>query len=125
MTKELVIVSAVLLVITALAHSVLGERRLLMPLLEQTSGILASPLARFILRFAWHLTSLSWVVLAVTLLALSFQPERALLIALLATGIVFAAAGILDAIGSRGRHVGWPLLTLIGLTSLAAAMLAA
>jgi hypothetical protein len=41
--------------------------------------------------------------------------------ALAATGVAFTTAGIFDAIGSRGRHVGWPLLTAIGVASLLAA----
>lgn len=94
---------------------------LLMPLMRQTNGIMASKLARFVVRFAWHLTSLSWLVLAVILLALEFQPGRALRDALLATGAPFTAAGVFDALGSRGKHIGWPLPTAIGIASLLAA----
>jgi hypothetical protein len=121
MSKSFVVLSAALLVLTAIVHSTLGERRLLKPLLAHASGILASSLARFVLRFAWHLTSLSWLVLASILLTLGFQPEHALAGALAATGVAFTTAGIFDAIGSRGRHVGWPLLTAIGVASLLAA----
>ena len=95
-----------------------------MLLMRPANGIMASKLARFVVRFAWHLTSLSWLVLAVILLALEFQPERALRDALLATGAAFTAAGVFDALGSRGKHLGWPLLTAIGIASLLAAMTA-
>jgi apolipoprotein N-acyltransferase len=118
--KLFLVACAALLVLTAIIHSALGERFLLTPLLRQTNGILASGLARFILRFAWHLTSLSWLVLAVTLLALQFQAAQAFSTALIATGIAFTAAGVFDAFGSRGRHIGWPLLTAIGILSLLA-----
>jgi hypothetical protein len=121
MSKSFLVLSAALLVLTAIVHSTLGERHLLKPLLAHSRGILASSLARFVVRFAWHLTSLSWLVLAAILLTLGFQPEHALGGALAATGIAFTAAGIFDAIGSRGRHVGWPLLTAIGVASLLAA----
>jgi hypothetical protein len=114
------VASAALLILTAIVHSVLGERRLLKPLYQQTSGILASSLARFILRFAWHLTSLSWLVLAIILLSFQFQPAHAMSIALIATGVAFTAAGLFDAYGSRGRHIGWPLLTGIGIAALLA-----
>jgi len=43
---------------------------------------------------------------------------------LLATGISFTAIGIYDVIASRGRHVGWPILTGIGLSSLIASRFA-
>jgi hypothetical protein len=115
------VASAALLVLTAIVHSALGERHLLMPLMSQTNGIMASKLARFVVRFAWHLTSMSWLVLAVILLALEFQPERAFKDALVATGAAFTAAGVFDALGSRGKHIGWPLLTAIGIASLLAA----
>jgi len=98
-----------------------GELRLLKPLLAHRKGVLASVPGRFVLRFAWHLTSLSWLVLAVILLLLCFQPEHALEGALVIAGISFVAAGVFDAICSRGRHIGWPLLTAIGVAALLAA----
>lgn len=120
MSDRLAVISALLLIITAAAHSMIGEQRLIRPLLERHDGILAVPLARFILRAAWHLTSVSWLVLATALLAMALRPDSAFRITLAAVGIAFAAAGIYDAFGSRGRHVGWPMLTAIGLVSLAA-----
>jgi hypothetical protein len=118
--EVLSVTSAALLVLTSIVHSALGERRLLKPLYQQTTGILASGLARFILRFAWHLTSLTWLVLAIILLAFQFQPAHAMSIARIATGVAFVAAGVFDAFGSRGRHIGWPLLTGIGIAALLA-----
>jgi hypothetical protein len=112
------VLAVVLLVLTAAVHSVMGERRLLKPLLAQFTGILGAPLARFILRAVWHFTSLSWLVLAAILLTLGFQPQHALRIALAITGAAFTAAGIIDLAGSRGKHIGWPLLTAIGLAAL-------
>jgi hypothetical protein len=119
-SKTFLVASAALLALTAIVHSVLGERYLLKPLFRQTHGILASSLARFVLRFAWHLTSLSWLVLAIILLAFQFQSAQAMSIALLATGIAFTIAGVFDAFGSRGRHIGWALLTGIGVAALLA-----
>jgi hypothetical protein len=115
--EALSVAGAALLILTSIVHSTLGERHLLKPLYRQTSGILASNLARFIFRFAWHLTSLTWLVLAVILLAFQFQPAHAMSIALIATGAAFTAAGVFDAFGSRGRHIGWPLLTAIGIAA--------
>jgi hypothetical protein len=45
MSDGLFLTAAVLLVITAFAHSVLGERRLLGPLLARREGVLARNLA--------------------------------------------------------------------------------
>jgi hypothetical protein len=114
MSNGLVLVAAGLLVVTALVHSVLGERRLIGPLLSRRDGILASELARFVLRFAWHLTSITWLVLALILVQLVCDPARARFWAVAATGVAFTGVGLLDAVASRGRHLGWPLLTGIG-----------
>jgi len=124
MSRFFLVLAAALLALTAVVHSALGEQQLLRPLLAQHKGITASGLARFILRFAWHLTSLTWVLLAVILLALEFSPQNALRATLAATGITFTAVGIFTLAGSRGRHVGWPMLTGIGVAALLAAVLA-
>jgi hypothetical protein len=117
-SNGLLFTAAVLLVVTAFAHSVLGERRLLGPLLARREGILASDLARFILRFAWHLTSVTWAVLAVILVQLVRDPATARFWAAAGTGVAFTGVGLFDAVATRGRHVGWPFLTAIGIVAL-------
>lgn len=116
----LILCCATLLVVTGVVHSLLGERRLLKPLLSRRDGILGSDLARTLLRLAWHLTSISWVVLAVILTSLVVSPIGTARWALIATGIAFTSAGVFDAVATRGRHLGWPLLTLIGIAALGA-----
>jgi hypothetical protein len=118
MSNGLLFTAAVLLVVTAFAHSVLGERRLLGPLLARREGVLASDLARFILRFAWHLTSVTWAVLALILVQLVRDPPPARFWAAAATGVAFTGIGLFDAVSTRGRHVGWPLLAGIGIAAL-------
>jgi hypothetical protein len=118
MPDGLLFTAAILLVITAFAHSVLGERRLLGPLLRRREGILASNLARVVLRFAWHLTSVTWAVLALILVQLVRDPATARFWAAAGTGVAFTGAGLFDAIATRGRHVGWPLLAGIGIAAL-------
>jgi hypothetical protein len=118
MSNDLLFTAAVLLVVTAFAHSVLGERRLIGPLLARREGVLASDLARFILRFAWHLTSVTWAVLAVILVQLVRDPATARLWAGAGTGVAFTSIGLYDAVATRGRHVGWPFLTAIGIAAL-------
>ena len=120
MLQAALTIAAVLLATTMAVHSVIGQRRLIRPLLNEQSGVMKHALARFITPFAWHLTSGIGLVLAAILLAWAWAPDRALAIGLAATGIVFTAAGLIDAIGSRGRHIGWAPLTLIGLSAFAA-----
>ena len=116
--------SSVLLVMTMCVHSVMGQRRLIRPLLDEGAGVMKHPLARFITPFAWHLTSGIGLVVAAIFLAWAWAPDQARTIGLGAAGVVFAAAGLIDAVGSKGKHVGWAPLTLIGLFSIAAIFLA-
>jgi hypothetical protein len=111
--------AAALLVATMIVHSMLGQRRLIRPLLDQDNGVMQRPLARFIVPFAWHLTSGIGFVIAAILFAWAWLPDHAKTIGLFTTGAVFTVGGIWDAIGSRFQHVGWLPLTLIGLTAFA------
>ena len=122
--QALLTIAALLLVATMAVHSILGQKRLIQPILKQGAGVMQRPLARFILPFGWHLMSFMGLVIAATLFAWAWAPAHAVTIGLAATGIVFTVAGIWDAIGSKGQHVGWPPLTLIGLLALAGLFLA-
>jgi hypothetical protein len=113
-------IAALLIVITMCLHSILGQRRLMRPLLNEGSGVMQRPLARFIVPFAWHLTSLIGLILASILLAWAWAPGNARFVGVAMAGAAFTIAGIWDAIGSRGKHVGWLPLTLTGLACLAA-----
>ncbi|MGD0547799.1 MAG: hypothetical protein ABR991_08205 [Terracidiphilus sp.] len=118
LSNVLLSTAAVLLIFTALVHSLLGERRLIGPLLTRREGVLASGLARFVLRFVWHLLSITWIVLALILVQLVRDPVTARHWAAAATGVAFTGVGLFDAVASRGRHIGWPLLTGIGIAAL-------
>ena len=120
MQPILLTIAALIMLATMLVHSVLGQRRLIQPLLDEEAGVMQQPLARFIVPFAWHLTSFIGFIIAAIFLAWAWVPDQALTIGLAATGAVFTVGGIGDAIGSKGQHVGWPPLTLIGLCALAA-----
>jgi hypothetical protein len=118
MSDGLILTAAILLAVTASAHSVLGEQRLIGPLLARREGVLASDLARVVIRFAWHLTSVTWAILALILVQLVRDPATARLWAAAGTGVAFTGLGLFDAVATRGRHVGWPLLAGIGIAAL-------
>lgn len=124
MQPTLLTIAALLMVATMGVHSILGQKRLIRPILKQGAGVMKYPLARFILPFGWHLMSFMGLVIAAILFAWAWAPGEARTIGLAMTGIVFTAGGLIDAVGSKGQHVGWPPLTLIGLLSLAALFLA-
>jgi hypothetical protein len=115
------LVAAGLAGLLGVAHSVLGEQRLIGPLLapDQRAGLLArSGFARSILRFAWHLTSIAWWGLGAVLVAVALAaPGRAEPGVLGAVAGTLAVSGLLILGTSKGRHFAWPVfLVAAGLT---------
>jgi hypothetical protein len=108
--------SAALMVATALTHSVLGEKRLIGPLLARDIDLLSGYRANLV-RFAWHFTSLLMVV---TACAVAWPKTPLPVIEI--TGAVWLAAGVLDAVLTRGKHVGWPPLSAAGILALLGAL---
>ena len=109
--------AATLTVAIALAHSILGERYILVRLFRRDNipklfG--GSEFTRQTLRFAWHITSLAWLGFAAVLIALA-QPviDRASLG--LIVGVTFIAHGLISLVASKGRHLSWPVFLVIGL----------
>ena len=122
MLFQLFIIGAILsLLIVAFVHSFFGEKILLRPMFKYRGNkVLESKLARMVLRFAWHLTSLLWVFIAGMIYTAGFSPEHLPSVILLTFGAGFVGIGIFDLIASRGKHIGWPILTAIGACCLGA-----
>lgn len=108
--------------VTAMIHSVLGEQRLLRPQFAAPSGVMESPLARAVTRVAWHWMSALWVLVGAVLAAAAYGDVSAPWL-VIAIGAVHVVAGLADAIVTKGRHIGWPLIFLIGVLTLASAYL--
>ena len=119
MTGALLYLSAIVIVATAVLHSALGERLLIGPLTKSRDGVMRSPLARRVLRLAWHFTSVLMVLTAAGLVFAthneggSWQGYVALL------GAAYLLVGLITAVLTRFRHVGWLPLTLAGVLALA------
>lgn len=107
------ITASALCVITAIIHSYFGEKRLITPLINSGHGVMVSPLAKQVLRFAWHWTSLLWVLIA-AYLAIAAQGQVSHRPLLMGIGLFHLGAGLLDGIFTRGKHIGWLPITLIG-----------
>lgn len=105
--------SAACMATTALVHSVLGERRLIQPLLTLDQGVMGVELARRVFHFAWHAMAVLMLISA----ALVVWPETPRGLILL-TGCAWTAVGLFDALYTRGRHIGWPVLTASGVFAL-------
>ena len=127
MHATMLYLAAAFAVACALTHSILGERRLIGPILGEAApgaAVLKSRLARKILRLAWHVTSLSWIAQAAVFVIVAALPAdaqgRPIVVAIAASFIVMAAVSL---VVSRGRHVGWPALAAVGVAALAAVSL--
>ena len=109
----LFLAAGVVCVLTALVHSLVGEVRLIGPLVRSRSGVMGRPLARQVVRFAWHWTSVLWLMVAGVLVSagVGHAVDTWLLACI---GGVHLVLGLFDAAVTRGRHLGWPMLILIG-----------
>lgn len=120
MTQVFLVMAALATLATAFTHSYFGERRLIQPLVASSKGVMAGSLAKLVIRLAWHVTSLLWMGQALLLLREALDPgspDRALIGGI---GVLHVAVGLFDAFATRGKHVGWPMLTAIGIFSLLA-----
>ena len=104
--------SSIAMTLTAFAHSIVGEKRLIVPLLAQKIDVLSGYRASLV-RFAWHFTSLLMIVTAFVVA----WPETPVPVIII-TGGFWLLAGILDAVLTRGKHIGWPLLSAAGVLAL-------
>jgi hypothetical protein len=120
MVRFFLFAAAAATLVTAFTHSYFGERRLIRPLVASNAGVMSSVLAKQIVRFAWHLTSLLWAVQILLLVRGAMEPSSMDRTAIGGIGVVHLGAGLFDAVYTRGRHIGWPLLAAIGCFSLLA-----
>lgn len=107
----------------AVAHSVLGERYILVRLFRRENlpklfgGTVFTTRT---LRFAWHITTVAWLGFAV-LLVQTARDQLTPAIVLSIIGWTSVASGLLPLIITRGRHLSWIVLLVIGGISLWAA----
>jgi len=113
------LLAAGLSVVIGAAHSILGEHRLIGPLLAAPAPFgtrTGSACLRMTLRYAWHLTSLLFVGMAGVLTVLALVPAGAASFSvLMVVGATAAASAAITASYSRGRHPAWPMLAAIAL----------
>ena len=117
MSTVALLIAAILTIAIGAAHSLLGERWLIGPLLspQRRQGILEkSHFARQILRFAWHLTTMAWWGFAAILAVLALSPpdlQSRIILPIIAATFVVTGGTIL--VVSRGRHLAWPVFLAI------------
>lgn len=105
--------ASALMAITALIHSVAGERQLIVPLLASGLDGVVSTQGRKVLRAAWHLTSVFMLSNAIVVI---WPDSPGGLIRVI--GGFWLLTGLFSLVSSRGRHVGWPTLSAAGVAAL-------
>ena len=113
-------VAALLVFALGIAHSVLGERYILIRLfrrddLPKLFG--SSWFTARTLRFAWHITTLTWFGIA----AILWQLARGALTPVATAqiiGITCIACGILPIVFTRGGHLSWVVFFAVGALTL-------
>ena len=115
--------AAALVFLLGLAHSVLGERYILVRLFRRDNLPKLFGGTEFTtrtLRFAWHITTILWWGFAVLLWQLASGPVSTSFI-LKVIGFTSIAAGLLPLIITRGKHLSWVVLFVIGAIATATA----
>ena len=112
------LIAAILLALIAVAHSVLGERYIIIRLFRRNDlpRLFGSDaFTKRTLRFAWHLTSVAWLGLAAVLAAAAEQttPRVDPILQIVAVTCLVTAAVI--ALASKGRHLAWPVFLAVAL----------
>lgn len=109
-------ISAVLLVLLGLAHSVLGERYILVRLFKRDNLpklLGGTEFTARTLRFAWHVTTVAWMGMAFILWQASDGPvDHQQLVSVI--GYTSIASGCLPLIITRGRHLSWVVFFVVG-----------
>jgi hypothetical protein len=113
-------VGAFLLIVIGLVHSILGERYILIRLFKK--GDLpklfgGTEFTKNTLRFAWHLTSISWWGFAAILIHLAQSPPS-----IESLGNVIALTFLLHFLialyFSKGQHLSWVFFLVIALSTI-------
>lgn len=113
-------VAALLVVAVGLAHSILGERYILVRLFRKADmpRIFGSAeFTRQTIRFAWHITTVAWFGFAALLFTIGqgqlTPPAAARII-----GVTAVVSGFLPLVFTRGKHLSWVVLFAVGAISL-------
>jgi len=105
-------------VLVAVAHSIIGERRVLGPLFrESTTGMLSSPPMRNLTRAMFQLHTLVWAGLGIAVLINRLQGGGDVVVYLAI--IIFTVSGVGNLAALRQPHPGGILLLLAAASSAA------
>lgn len=103
------IIAATLAIGISLVHSGLGEKYILRRLFRQELPKIFGndAFTKQTLRFAWHLTSVAWIGLGITLTSTPNKETVRLI------GSIFAISALFPLIATRGKHLAWIIFLTI------------
>ena len=116
----MLITAALLAFLIGIAHSVLGERYILIRLFRRGNlpRIFGDDwFTRRTMRFAWHLTTAAWWGFAIMLLVLAGDQVDLRQTVLLTISAVFFLSSLMAAGFSHGKHFAWPVFLAISVLS--------
>ncbi len=117
-TDRLLIFAAATLILTAVLHSILGERFILQPLFRRRDLPRLFDDQQFVpqtLRFVWHLFSIAFVGLAAILITSTADAPTTNTSQIVAA--TAAASSVVVAAISRGRHLSWVAFAAVALAA--------
>jgi hypothetical protein len=109
-------IAALLIFLTGLAHSVLGERYILTRLFRRDNLPVLFGSTTFTiqtLRFAWHITTVTWWGIAVMLLQVASGHSTVINLTKTIGGTLIIC-GVLPLIMTRGKHLSWIVFLAAG-----------
>ncbi|MEO1243312.1 MAG: hypothetical protein AAFX54_15495 [Pseudomonadota bacterium] len=106
----MLIVAAVLLILLAVFHSLVGERLILQPInrADNLPKIWNSRQATFrTIQATWHLVSILWLGAAAQLLTMQLYPALAMKSFLAVFGVIFGVLAVVPLVWNVGKHKTW------------------
>lgn len=114
MSTIALIAAAALITALGVAHSVLGEKHIIRWLLRHDLPQLFGGVtfAAGTIRFAWHITTVLFLGLGAVLFAVALGARTATVILVIGCTLIVSAA--LPIWFTRGRHISWAVLLIVG-----------
>ncbi len=110
----ILLIAGIATVAMAGTHAILGESRLIAPLYNDSRSVLSDPVLRDVLRLAWHFTTAFILVTALVLFVAAANANAVDHRIVVAIGVTYLIAGLVDLVVTNAKHDAWPLLMAVG-----------
>lgn len=112
----MLLVAAILFFVVGIAHSILGERYILIRLFRRGNipRLFGSDyFTKGTLRFAWHITTFAWWGFGYLLLQISANQDITSQAVLYTISVVALLSGVFSFYFTKGRHLSWVVFWFI------------